>query len=147
LARRHYKKGFQFWKGKHITTDSVHKYFKLRRQLDPLLEDDQMNGVNPMMNKTALNNRADRVRDFLLIPGYMVRYSSLYQQLPTRQHWIWTHFPDGDLWKQQFDSLLVNEGDPTPVVQYTDVVDILKKTNTLGLAEQQGQEQQASQTV
>lgn len=50
---------------------------------------------------TVLNSPALRLRDYFLLPGQLLKWQSLYQQLPPPNSWIWTWFPDADVWREK----------------------------------------------
>lgn len=60
----------------------------------------------PQPNEDILKNEQLRKYDFMLLPGYMIKFAILYHQLPTYDHWMWSHYPDGEEWKHRFDHLL-----------------------------------------
>lgn len=50
---------------------------------------------------TVLNNPALRLRDYFLLPGQLLKWYSLYRQVPPLDSWIWKWFPDSDVWLEK----------------------------------------------
>lgn len=40
-----------------------------------------------------------RLRDYVYLPGNLIKWHALYQQVPPPDSWAWTWFPDGALWR------------------------------------------------
>ena len=59
--------------------------------------------VQPPPNETALLDRASRLTEWNLLPGCLVRWATMYGELPPMDSWIWTTeaYPDHQLWKQR----------------------------------------------
>lgn len=53
----------------------------------------------------------DRLRQYSLLPGNLMKWDYLYQEAPLDDSWIWREFPDGAFWKE-----LVHEFGPTKAV-------------------------------
>jgi len=41
----------------------------------------------------------ERKRDYFLLPGQILKWMRLYGQVPSNSSWIWSHYPDGEGWK------------------------------------------------
>jgi hypothetical protein len=78
--------------------------------------------------KTKKNCSERRIRDFVLLPGYMIRYAILYRMLPTYNHWIWSHYPNGDYWRTQFAAVLNNKNGTVVVVSADQVSQVVGGT-------------------
>ena len=75
----------------------------------------------PDPNRTILNDPIARKFDFALLPGFMVKFASVYGVLPPLDHWIWNHYPDGGYWRDRF-ALLCRKSNVT----VDDILGILK---------------------
>jgi hypothetical protein len=53
----------------------------------------------------VLETPALRLRDYFLLPGQLMKWYQLYQRAPSSESWIWTWFPDGDLWKNKLQTI------------------------------------------
>ena len=51
--------------------------------------------------KTVLETPALRLRDYFLLPGQLLKWVTLYGQAPPPESWIWTWFPDGQVWEEK----------------------------------------------
>lgn len=40
-----------------------------------------------------------RLREFLFLPGQILKWTMLYDQLPPQDSWVWEWYPDGERWK------------------------------------------------
>ena len=47
----------------------------------------------------VLNDPVARIKEYFLLPGYIFKWVTLYQELPSRSSWVWDWFPDGALWR------------------------------------------------
>lgn len=47
-----------------------------------------------------LKDEVARRKEYFLLPGYLHKWISLYQQVPSQDSWVWQWFPDGEYWKQ-----------------------------------------------
>lgn len=43
--------------------------------------------------------RNQRLKEFYLLPGLLLKYHHLYQRYPDPNSWVWQWYPDGDIWK------------------------------------------------
>lgn len=50
-------------------------------------------------DNTTLTDPARRKRDYFLLRGIIYRWIVFYDQVPAAGSWIWTWFPDGEIWK------------------------------------------------
>jgi len=96
------------WKNPHISSaKSVNKHFVYRTvPQQKFMEAPHLH--HPFPDVEYLISSKLRHKDFLLLPGYMVKYAILYQSLPAPHHWIWDHYPDGDDWRERFRTLLMS---------------------------------------
>jgi hypothetical protein len=46
-------------------------------------------------------DRAGRLKEYYLLPGYLFKWVFLYNQVPGNDSWAWSTFPDGQLWKKK----------------------------------------------
>jgi hypothetical protein len=51
-------------------------------------------------NNATLADSLERKRDFFLLRGMVFRWLVLYDKIPEWNSWVWTWFPDGELWKE-----------------------------------------------
>ena len=65
--------------------------------------------LKPPPNKTALMDRATRLTDWNLLPGMIVRWTAMYQEIPPEDSWIWNTpaYPDHEYWKVRVQESLV----------------------------------------
>jgi hypothetical protein len=49
----------------------------------------------------VLNSPELRSKEYFLLPGYIFKWHAIYQELPPASSWVWSWFPDGDLWKDR----------------------------------------------
>jgi hypothetical protein len=54
---------------------------------------------NPRAQTTVYRKRANRMREYYLLPGNVFKWFSLYNETPPHDSWIWSWFPDGDEWR------------------------------------------------
>jgi hypothetical protein len=47
----------------------------------------------------TLNDTALRMRDYALLPGQIMKWYVLYNEVPPDDSWIWRWFPDGPTWR------------------------------------------------
>jgi len=44
-------------------------------------------------------NPSERIREYFLLGGNILKWQTIYNKVPEPSSWIWTFFPDGDLWR------------------------------------------------
>ena len=59
----------------------------------------QLKLLNVQRILRVLQNEQLRWREYFLLPGYLYRTTFLYQTLPPPNSWVWSWFPDGDMWR------------------------------------------------
>lgn len=57
-------------------------------------------GIKQRVRKRVLANEADRMRDYLLLPGHLFKWFDLYGAAPANNSWVWDWFPDGLTWRE-----------------------------------------------
>ena len=58
-------------------------------------------GDSDRMIAQVLNTESNRMREIFLLPGQMMRWCSLYGELPSNSSWVWSWYPDGQFWRQE----------------------------------------------
>ncbi|GAX15321.1 hypothetical protein FisN_8Lh394 [Fistulifera solaris] len=48
--------------------------------------------------KKILEDESSRKREWFLLPGFLYKWYTLYQEYPSQSSWIWEYFPDGREW-------------------------------------------------
>ena len=48
-------------------------------------------------------DRSERIREFFLLGGNILKWERIYNEIPDPSSWIWDFFPDGDAWKKAVD--------------------------------------------
>lgn len=49
--------------------------------------------------KEILDHDVRRKTEYFLLPGMILRWQELYNQTPPADSWIWSFYPDGEMWK------------------------------------------------
>jgi hypothetical protein len=49
----------------------------------------------------VLNSPELRSKEYFLLPGYIFKWYALYQEFPPASSWVWSWFPDGELWQDR----------------------------------------------
>jgi hypothetical protein len=49
----------------------------------------------------VLNSPELRSKEYFLLPGYLFKWYVLYQEFPPASSWVWSWFPDGELWQDR----------------------------------------------
>ena len=62
--------------------------------------------IQPRPKQETLKDRAKRITDYHLLPGLLVRWWGLYGSFPSKDSWLWRHFPDGDYWRARLEQTL-----------------------------------------
>lgn len=60
--------------------------------------------IQPQPNSLVLKNPPQRLTDYHLLPGLLMRWWFLYKSFPTSDSWVWKHFPDGDIWRDRISA-------------------------------------------
>jgi hypothetical protein len=55
-------------------------------------------GINWKAHERLHESTADRLREYYLLPGHLIKWYSMYGKVPRADSWVWKWFPDGDLW-------------------------------------------------
>jgi hypothetical protein len=56
------------------------------------------------MKKTklaVLNSPTLRSKEYFLLPGYIYKWNALYREFPPPSSWVWSWFPDGEVWRDR----------------------------------------------
>jgi hypothetical protein len=56
-------------------------------------------GNNMAAHKRLHEYPDDRLREYYLLPGHLIKWYELYNKPPDAESWVWKWFPDGDLWR------------------------------------------------
>ena len=108
---------WESWIGSHPTvrpcdvSDVVDKSVWWSRDIHPLGEwgmfpkhpwDQGLPGLNPRPVSNALMHRESRLTDWSLLPGCIVRWVTMYGELPPMDSWVWNSnaYPDNQFWKE-----------------------------------------------
>jgi hypothetical protein len=54
---------------------------------------------NPKAQTIVYGRRANRMREYSLLPGNIFKWFALYNETPPHDSWIWSWFPDGEEWR------------------------------------------------
>jgi hypothetical protein len=54
---------------------------------------------NPNAQTIVYGRRANRMREYYLLPGNIFKWFALYNETPPHDSWIWSWFPDGEEWR------------------------------------------------
>jgi hypothetical protein len=49
----------------------------------------------------VLNSPELRSKEYFLLPGYIFKWYALYHEFPPASSWVWSWFPDGELWQDR----------------------------------------------
>jgi hypothetical protein len=49
----------------------------------------------------VLNSPELRSKEYFLLPGYVFKWYTLYHEFPPASSWVWSWFPDGELWRDR----------------------------------------------
>jgi hypothetical protein len=49
----------------------------------------------------VLNSPELRSKEYFLLPGYIFKWHAIYQEFPPASSWVWSWFPDGELWQDR----------------------------------------------
>jgi hypothetical protein len=60
-----------------------------------------------------LSNATTRHHEWFLLPGILYRHYQLYRRVPPRDSWYWQWYPDGELWHNRFEMLLLPSNNRT----------------------------------
>jgi hypothetical protein len=52
----------------------------------------------PRYRPELLDSESTRMRDYNLLGGMILRWRLMYGQLPSISSWMWSYYPDGDIW-------------------------------------------------
>ena len=55
-------------------------------------------GINDELQDPVRSNPSLRQREILLLPGYILKWHTLYEVVPAHNSWVWQFFPDGTMW-------------------------------------------------
>jgi hypothetical protein len=50
------------------------------------------------------NSTSERLQEYFLLAGHVLKWGILYQEFPKNNSWVWKWFPDGDTWKNAVHS-------------------------------------------
>jgi type II secretory pathway pseudopilin PulG len=50
--------------------------------------------------KTVMQSTRHRLREFFFLPGNLIKWSIIYNEVPPPSSWAWSFFPDGEFWKE-----------------------------------------------
>jgi hypothetical protein len=56
------------------------------------------------MTKRVKKNEALLRREYFLLPGRILRWFALYNEVPPPSSWVWSWFPDGQFWRQAVET-------------------------------------------
>lgn len=95
----------RFWKTSPRNLTNFHWHVVPRRTLL-----DKHWQLQPRPNATILKNANQRLTDYHLLPGMIVRWWRLYGRLPPNDSWVWKHMPEGDYWRDRVQHALHTRG-------------------------------------
>jgi hypothetical protein len=70
--------------------------------------------------RRVLDNRRLRLREWVLLPGKLFRWTKEYNEIPPPDSWMWGWHPDGERWKNATSGV------------WSDIVDILSQEQQRG---------------
>jgi hypothetical protein len=96
--------------------------------------------LQPQPNATVLKHLEQRLTDYHLLPGMMVRWWDLYRTLPKPDAWVFEHMPDGSIWRDwmmiQMQQSSSNDKPFAPIAShapdFTKIQNVLPITSTKG---------------
>ena len=62
-----------------------------------------MDKSRPRIPPFILNRPGLRLRDFHLLGGMITRWQWLYKRVPSNTSWMWSYYPDAQLWREAFE--------------------------------------------
>lgn len=60
-------------------------------------------GFNEVAAKKATSVLAVRFREFHYLAGNLLKWKMLYAETPPLSSWVWSWYPDGEIWRKQID--------------------------------------------
>ena len=69
-------------------------------------------GMHAARHQKLLEKTSVRYREYFLLPGLLLKWSSLYSTIPPMSSWIWSFYPDGSTWREvlmQNESIAVQD--------------------------------------
>jgi hypothetical protein len=100
----------EFWAGSHpsirpcdVSNPDKHTW-KYWKNYDANFNDmdlapaprEEISQTNLFLPKTT----DERLREWFLLAGYIMKWYRLYNQVPSDDSWVWSYFPEGDIWKE-----------------------------------------------
>ena len=84
-----------FWKKFQPEADSFWNFSLFPRSND-------QHGKFLHIRRTLRNQATYRMREYYLLAGNMLKWIHVYGEVPSKDSWVWEHFPDGDEWREGY---------------------------------------------
>jgi hypothetical protein len=94
--------GMDHWVGSHPSLIPCDFNFEQSQEVSigPSRKGSFVKEYQPDKQNDLEGYKRGRMREFYFLAGYLLKWYVLYQELPAKDHWAWTWFPDSEKWKE-----------------------------------------------